>query len=366
MTSNLNLTIPRSDQVFSSLPLESLIRMAASSDSAIEGLQAMAIEVGGRDGGKIAAVAERLRRGGSTADETAFGPSAVPILQAAANENASKSDTLPSSRLPRWVMLEDRRTQVRTSLRRIVWAGLIYSLIASGVGFGLQKVGISFLDTFGLAGYEFSLLDKVIDVSEIILFGYVGLIVLTVLLMLSWACRAGFGFRLGERSSRLNTLSCTNESFWNAVPFVGSTYRSIDLAKMSEAIFQSVSVGWEFSLAMRAAADQSRSPTLRNWLLRSADRLDRGESFGSVFDTCPLGAHWLHAMSQVLSTQKTDREMADQWRSVSDKLHVLMLNRGQRATAALLPATALFSVSILLIGWASLMGIVFSLMSGFM
>jgi type II secretory pathway component PulF len=355
MIDNSSQSVPDSSRLVPAQPLDALIRMVASSDDAVEGLQAVAAELGGRAGQKVANLADRLRRGAPMADESSIDPESLSLLQASAIGDSPEAARFHGSRLTRCVMLEGRRSQIRTSLRRIVWFGLFYALAASLVGMGLQRVVVAFASDFGLRAFRVEFADMMIVVNEVSSSLYVALVLLTLMLMVSWAVRGGMILRSQNRSKWLGWFLRGNESFWNRVPFVGSTYRAIDLAEMSEEISQALSVGWTFPLALRTAANQSKSATLRRWLWIGASHLDRGDSFESVLDTCPLRAHWLRGMSQLLSSPKTTGQLAEQWRSASDGLHHLMINRGRRAAIALVPATVIFSVSVLLLAWVNLM-----------
>jgi type II secretory pathway component PulF len=339
--------------LLSSLPLESLVRSLAASNDAVAGLQAMALEIGGRDGAKIKQLADRLQRGEMVSNWQHVDPSKVSLLQAAAMD-----DTSLDGRVPRWVLLQDQRTQSRSRLHRIVWFCLCYLLAATVGGLAIQLTFISFLREisndlrYSYTSQQSQSLSLALD--TVIRDIYQASVVLMIGLMMLWAAR------------QCNCFGRAIESFWNRMPLIGSTFRAIDLAQMSEAIYQSLSAGWTYPQALRTAASQAQSALLRDWLIDGAERLDRGESFETVMNACPLHASLLAGMSQILSSTQPDSSMLDQWQIVSDRLHQLMIRRLRRISMVLAPASVMLSIAILVFGWGWAMISVFDMLNSLM
>jgi hypothetical protein len=341
------------------LPLESLIRMVATSDHALEGLQAMAREIGGREGARIARLSESLRRGASIGSVGSVSLQTVPILQASYECKDTESEHFVGTHLPRWMILQDQRIETRASLRRVVWIALAYCVFTSLLGSYLSGLGISLVKEFNFFN-DWSMGSPSNDDSSQVIFGfYVGLSTLCGGLLVMWAARSDAWLPLARRSNSMGYFLRFVESFWDRVPFIGSTYTAIDLAEMCESVSLSLTSGWTFPDAFRAASQQTKSACLRQWLEESAMRLDRGETLSSTFERCPLRSYWLQGVSEVLSVEKSNGKLANQWRDLSDRVHALMLSRGRRVRAGFFPLAVLFSVAVLLLSWANLMRYIF-------
>ena len=365
MTNHLSPNVPQSNRFVSTLPLESLIRMVVSSDDAVEGLRAMAIELGGRDGGAVAKLADRLRRGEAITDVKSQPPDSVSLLQASTPDEA-----ISSGGLPRWVMLDDQRSRVRHKLRRIVWFGLGGLLAATLAGLWLFDQVTGFLGDLNMNSNMFDWeryddpVSKTSLLTNMFRVGYGSFAVTAIFLIAIWAIR---GISISNDQNPLSWRSKVirlSEAFWNVFPFIGATYRAMDLAQMSESIFLSLSAHWTYPQAFIAAAGQTKSAILRRWLLASVSRLERGDSVDSVVLTCPLRANWLAGMSHVLSTSSTDNLVVSQWRAVSDRLHQLMISRGRRAFIVITSASILVSTSILIFSWSHSMKLLFDVIIG--
>jgi hypothetical protein len=342
MTKTTRLTRDDFAASVASLPLDSLVRMVAASNDAVGGLQAMAQEIGGREGAKIRSLAERIRRGESMDQEG----KQLSLLQAVAGDERSMA-----GHVPRWVLLRDQRTQTRRSLRRIVWFALGYLTAATIVGLGIQTVCTKLVDELGISSFGFfynSVQSQPVEIAITVRYGYQILLLSLLVLIVLWAVRGME--RLGS-SSLGSWLAQPVERFWKRVPFVGSTYSAIDLAQMSESIYQSLSASWTYPQAFRTAALETRSSVLRQWLTNSADRLERGEKLEAVLGTCALQANWLNAMSQLLAVPMSSESLSEQWLVVSNRFHHLMLARARRTMFAVAPSCMLIATVLLVFGW---------------
>ncbi len=349
MSSSIKLTAGDQSSLLSSLPLEYLVRAVAASSDAVAGLKALAAEVGSRDGAKIRQLAERLQRGETITQWQPSDASKVSLLQASAMDDSSLA-----GRVPRWVLLHDQRTQSRSQLHRVVWFCFGY-LLAAAIGGWLIQVTVTTYLAEVSSDYTTAYLSQPAQaqslvMQDVIRRAYQGTIVILIGLAMLWASRQCS--RFGQRVER----------FWNQVPFIGSTYRAIDLAQMCEAIYQALSASWTYPQALRTAASQSKSMLLRDWLLQGAARIEGGESFEAVMSTCPLRASLLSGMSPILSTPTSGNVWLEQWRIVSDRLHQLMIRRACRIATVLAPAVVLLSIVILAFGWGWAMKSVFTML----
>jgi hypothetical protein len=352
------------DRTLVAPPLESLIRMVAASAYAVEGLQAVAIEVGGREGAKIAKMADTLRRGGRTNFENESALHVSSTVQEDARSDRSHREAVFGIQLPRWILLQQQRVQSRANLRRLVWFALLYGFLASVVGSYLLKVGITIVKDIGLSSDSFDLRNVSIEAHEIISGFYGFAISMYAILIVLWIGRSQACMKCLMRFGWLGFAGRAIESFWNRVPFIGSTYRTIDLAEMFESIASSLASGSTFSDAFRSAARQTQSAHLNRWLREGAAHFDQGESFASVVSRCPIQAHILVGASSVLSKDVSSAALAGQWRQLSDRMHLLMLSRIRRTAVGFLPLSILLAVAILLLGWSNFMGYMFALISG--
>ena len=332
----------------SNLPLESLIRMVVSSQHAVDGLQAMAAEIGGREGRKVAQLAETLRRGGNIDAQIAHVPWAITTLQAAGSQLDTTRPEVTGTQLPRWLMLKDQRIETKKALNRTVWFSLGYGLLALIVGLVCLRFAASLYSYFD---FDFSWPKKptrsLTDELQRVHIVYLGLISINALLILLWLARAECWSGIARRSKSLNFLCKLVASFWNRVPLVGSTIQAIDLAEMCESISLSLSCGWTFPDACRWTAKQTRSPGMRAWLEKAAPMLERGESFAATLKHSPCRPSWLPVMINLYSVEQTNVSLAERWRSLSDKLHSLMSRRRRRTTVCLPPiSNRLFIIDV--------------------
>lgn len=342
-------------------PLESLIRMVVSSHGAIDGLNAMADEIGGGDGRKIAALADTLRRGGSIESQIAQVPWNVTTLQAAATQLDATQSQFAALNLPRWLMLKAQRLEAKQALNRTVWFSLGYVLLSLIVGWIVLRFAASLYDYYDFDfSWPKSASGSVAEEIQRVRVIYVGLIGILAGLIILWIARAECWSKIAIRSKLLNYLYKLVASFWYRFPLIGSTNQAIDQAEMCESISLSLTCGWTFPEACRWTAIQTHSPSLLAWLEESAGLLERGESIAASVKHSPFRSAWLPVMIDLYSLEQSQVSMADRWRSLSDNLHSLMNRRRRRTTACLLPLATALSILIFLLGWSFLTKTIFS------
>ena len=331
------------------MPLDRLVHSIATGPDAVSGLAAMARELGGRRGRRLSELASQIERGkidpGDQAKRAAdFPPRSIGVVQSAEH-------------LPRWIMLEELRDQSSSRLQAVVWFSFAYLLSASAIGLALLQVITPLAPKmdFNWTGRTFEEVPL-----QPIKIAYEVLVVLLLVSTLIWT------MHLVLRSSRQRSgvVARIDYAFdWvvSQIPWIGSARVAVELARISEAIHQSLVSQWTYPAALRAAAVQTDSAMLRAWLTAGAVQLDQGKSFQAVMRTCPVNAKWLQGMSELLSLRPTNTSSTvTQWKNSSNFLHQEMIRRSRRMAVAVAPIATLLSAGIVLLGWTTITRMLFT------
>ncbi len=282
-------------------------------------LRSLALESRGRDGRQIRELADRIERGEEASTSDLFrassvhaAPNVIGAYLAIANQSSSFAEaSLNASR-------HEMATSIRRRLAICVLIGLLYWLAALLVGVSLfASLAPIALDIRAFYWWgSFEALAK--WPMAIIQAAYITLALFTFLIV------SLFAWRIGAAPRWL-------EAFWDFVPFVGSTLRSLDLAEMSHSIYQCVTNGQTYEQAFQLTARRTRSSRLKYWLTTSAVDLRAGQDVDQVLERFPIRGEWLSGWTTGLGINGTREQTEHLWSVAAERMFEMATHRVERA-----------------------------------